>query len=309
LSKELDDIRTGAQINPQNFENSLGRYLLALESRAKTSPNGMADLFWHSWEVGDKTKTSVWLSQRFDPLIEGAASAGALPAASLETADRVIAAACSDAVYEDEYTRCSTSSRILSQAEQRKGMLQLASAAGQRADTAAGAYAALLKKLTDEAPMYRAAQESFNRGDIAKQREMLESLYRNARTEPSYAADLVESLVVLGRIREALDLIPEALRLNRRRPDVTMIITAYQALATDLSGKPAKAIAFARQAASQARNLKEAPKWGFGGGVIELQRTQSAPQREIDLIRAFAQAKRPEDMARALDRYSAALEH
>ena len=114
---------------------------------------------------------------------------------------------------------------------------------------------------------------------------------------------------MLGRIKEALDLIPEALRLNRRRPEVIMILTAYQSLATDLTGEPKKAVAFARQAAIEARALKEKPHWTFAGGVIELRRTQSAPQREIDLIRDLDQAKRSDDIARAIDRYASALEH
>jgi len=329
LRLELGDIHDGAQPNPEGFQKSLGRYLDALDARAKRAPDGMATILWFAWEVGDsKNKRSVSVSPEFDPLLWEAAHTGVLPDRSLAAADRIVAAACRDAVYDDEYQGCRKSSLNLSRCYeeaaqhtagrgtgQEPSLLSHSASAWQRADAAAASQEARERQRADAAPVDKAALEWYQKGEISRQYELLQPLYEKDRTNGSYAADLVESLVLLGRPKEALALLPEAFRLNRRSPRVTMILLAYQAIATDVDGNPEKAAGFARQAAERARSLKERPGWDFSGALIAFERTPATPKRVIDLIQALdkiqglAQGKDSKDIAAALDRYVQSLEH
>lgn len=322
MGKELHDISDGTQPDTRVFQKSLASYLDALDRRAKLPSSGMATVLWGKWEIGDdKNRREISLWDGLRPLVADAQAYDLVSPESLAAADRVVGAACVDAVYE-EYRECSSSSFELSgydkasaayvelrNPEQAQQLFHLADSAEQRSDAAVASL-----KLSDQLRAegrkdYTSAMESFERGDIPRECELLEGLRRKDPADASYAGDLVESLILLGRNNDALQLLPEAIRLNRYKAPQTMILVAYQAVATDLDGKPKEAARVARHAAALAGALNEKPRWTFSGGSIWLQRTRTLPQRATDLIREFDTAKGTNDIIRALNRYADSLDH
>jgi tetratricopeptide (TPR) repeat protein len=320
LNKELRDITDGAQPDREEFQKSLDRYLHALDERAKTPANGMATILWKTWVVGDeKNQRWISLSDDLSPLLQEAARNGLLSAASLAAADRILDAACADAVY-DEYKDCISSSRAFSEiyqeAAQRvagrnpdQGQLILSLSESARRRAAAMEQS---EKLSSESqrqagPTLETISDLNRKGEISEEYKLLYPLYQKDRANPLYAADLVECLVSLGRLKEGLELLPQALRLNRRRTPETVVLLTYQAVATDWDGHPKDAVGFAEQAATLARTRSEKPDWVFSGVVVALDRIPGVPRRVVDLIRALDRSEQSSDIARALDHYANSL--